>query len=155
MGRKKICRRLGSWSKHTTSSVTMEAAWWMGLYGFQLHWVTSIYRWCDRRQKQSDEFCCIWRIGICCLLRFQTSDSQCLQRISGKIFNMAISLMIRFICANTYELLKIWLKSLLPQFVCGYSEIEVEDLHLKHILITYRSSCMLHLRVGSQCCRQV
>ncbi len=55
--KKKVWRRFGRACdpKHT-SSVKHGAVWCMSMHGFQLHWVTGVYWWHDRRQKQPDEF---------------------------------------------------------------------------------------------------
>ncbi len=50
MGRKKVWRRLGTAHdpKHTSSSVKHGGAvWCTSVHGFQWHWVTGVYWWCD------------------------------------------------------------------------------------------------------------
>ncbi len=37
----------------------------MSIYGFQWHWVTGVYWWCDRGQKQPDEFWSVPGYTVC------------------------------------------------------------------------------------------
>ncbi len=37
----------------------------MRMHGFQWHWVTGVYWWCDRVQKQPDEFWSVCKYTLC------------------------------------------------------------------------------------------